>query len=212
MKTFKIILPVCIALASFGATGTPLYTEQVFFKMQGKNEIWKDIIEMESFYSVSNYGRIVRKSRPVKTKGGERNLKERYSKLQNNGRGYLALYVKINGKRTLLYIHRLVAMYFLENPFKLPEVNHKDGNKSNNNVDNLEWITREDNQKHASENNLIKKGEACSYSKLNKNDVLAIRRLYRMNPGFNKCAVARKLNVRDTTIHKIINNQRWKSI
>lgn len=59
-----------------------------------------------------------------------------------------------NGKEKLLRVHRLVAMAFLPNPNNLPQVNHKDGNKQNNSVDNLEWCEQSDNMKHAYKNGL----------------------------------------------------------
>lgn len=65
--------------------------------------------------------------------------------------------VKLNGKQ--FYVHRLVAIYFIENDGIKPEVNHIDGNKLNNKIDNLEWVSRRENIKHAMENNLYKKYE-----------------------------------------------------
>ena len=59
-----------------------------------------------------------------------------------------------NGKEKLFRVHRLVAMAFLPNPNNLPQVNHKDGNKQNNSVDNLEWCEQSDNMKHAYKNGL----------------------------------------------------------
>ncbi len=64
-------------------------------------------------------------------------------------RGYRRYVISIDGKPKAILGHRIVAITFLDNPNNLPEVNHKDGNKSNNNVDNLEWVSREENQLHA---------------------------------------------------------------
>lgn len=67
----------------------------------------------------------------------------------NNGNGYFTVHMRINGKPFRRYIHRLVAITFIPNPLGLPEVNHKDKNKANNCVENLEWITRLDNIRHS---------------------------------------------------------------
>lgn len=73
-------------------------------------------------------------------------------KPQLRGSGYF--FIRIKGKN--YNVHRLVAKYFINNPYNLEQVNHKDGNKQNNKFDNLEWCTRSYNQKHAYANNLQK--------------------------------------------------------
>ena len=67
----------------------------------------------------------------------------------DNGHGYKQVFVNVNGKRYVRYIHRLVAECYISNPNNYNEINHKDGNKSNNCVDNLEWCTRSYNSLHA---------------------------------------------------------------
>ena len=62
--------------------------------------------------------------------------------------GYENLTIRIDGKIKNLLIHRLVAVLFIDNPNNLPQVNHKDGNKLNNNIDNLEWISPSNNHRH----------------------------------------------------------------
>jgi len=71
--------------------------------------------------------------------------------------GYKYYRLSKNNQKTMLYAHRLVAESFLENPNNLPIVNHKDGNKLNNNIDNLEWVDYSANMIHAYDKNLIKK-------------------------------------------------------
>lgn len=94
---------------------------------------WKPI-ESECFILVSTDGRIWNVE-------GRRYIKGSF--LKGSGRRYIK--VDVNGKRKNLTVHRLVAIAFLDNPENLPEVNHKDENHLNNNVDNLEWVTTKDN-------------------------------------------------------------------
>lgn len=100
-------------------------------------EQWKSISEASN-YEVSNLGNI-------RNKTTLQILKGRLSKS-----GYYQVSIKINetGKFSNRYIHRLVAQYWIDNPKNKREVNHKDGNKLNNNVENLEWVTSSENQKH----------------------------------------------------------------
>ena len=97
-------------------------------------EIWKDIHGYEGLYRISNFGQVY----SVKRK--------KLLKLINSHHGYkrVRLYTNINEWKTFA-VHRLVAQKFIPNPNNLPEVNHKDDNHSNNNVDNLEWCTRKYN-------------------------------------------------------------------
>lgn len=108
-------------------------------------EIWKDIDGYGGVYQISNMGQIRSKTRKVHNyiKPG------RILKTHNNGRDYLSVTLSANGiKQKHAYIHILVAKAFINNPKNLPEVNHKDFDKSNNKVENLEWMTRKENREH----------------------------------------------------------------
>ena len=100
-------------------------------------EIWKDIKGYEGMYQVSNFGRV--KSMNYRNTGKEENLKSFYAC------GYLRVGLWKNEKSKWFYVHRLVAEAFLPNPDNLPEINHKSENKTQNNVDNLEWCNRKYN-------------------------------------------------------------------
>lgn len=121
-----------------------------------KVEIWKDI-ENFSKYQVSNLGNVKSKDRYTKAKDAEIiHRKEFLLKGFINKKGYkqVTLYDD-NGKPKTLRVHKLVALTFIENENNLPQINHIDGNKLNNEVSNLEWISNYDNMQHAIKNGLI---------------------------------------------------------
>jgi len=207
--------PKLNVVTPYGVINKPFNVGENIFIMENQEEIWVDIAELNCQYQISNKGNLRGKERIAKSsiqKSGFRVIAPKAKAVQDNGNGYKQIYVQIERKRILLYVHRIVAKYFIDNPLGKNEVNHKDGNKANNHVENLEWCSKKENVKHAIDLGLIKKGEKVYCSKLTESNVLAIRRLFRINPMFNKSKVASKFNVKDTTIHKIIKNQRWKHI
>lgn len=105
-------------------------------------EIWKDIKGYEGIYQVSNLGN-------VKSLNFHREKKEKLLKPKLTKDGYFETTLFKEGKCKFIRTHRLVAMAFIENPLNKKEINHKDGNKLNNNISNLEWVTSSENQKHA---------------------------------------------------------------
>lgn len=116
-------------------------------------EIWKDIENYEGLYQVSNFGRI--KSLNHMASNGIKDImyKGRILKPFLDGKkNYLEVCLSKNNLKKKYLVHRLVAETFLENEYNKREVNHKDGNKQNNCVDNLEWVTSKENKHHAYEN------------------------------------------------------------
>lgn len=119
-------------------------------------EQWLPIDGYED-YEVSNYGR-------VKSLGNDKTRKEKILKSITNKKGYKVVNLHSGGKQKMFSVHRLVANAFIDNPNNLPQVNHKDENKCNNHVDNLEWCDCKYNlnygswiEKHSGENNHLSK-------------------------------------------------------
>lgn len=120
-------------------------------------EIWKDIRGYKEYYQVSSTGRIRSLDRMVTNKRtGTMFSKGVVKKTYLNDHGYPICSLVTDGRRRTKSIHRLVAMAFIPNPKNKRDVNHKDLNKENNNIDNLEWMTRSENMKHAYDNGAIK--------------------------------------------------------
>ena len=97
-------------------------------------EIWRPVVGYEGLYEVSNLGRVRSVDRYY-----YRLHKGKVLSLSKNANGYLKVVLSCNGKCKTIKVHRIVAEAFLPNPDNLPQVNHKDEDKTNNSVDNLEW-------------------------------------------------------------------------
>lgn len=121
-------------------------------------EIWKDIEGYEGLYQVSNMGRVKSMERVVRGKnGGTRHIKETILRPRQNKFGYLYLTLYKNGEQWSARIHRLVAETFIPNPNNYRDVNHKDEDKTNNCVDNLEWCTQAYNNAYGSRPSALSK-------------------------------------------------------
>ena len=122
-------------------------------------------------------------------------------------KGYLTVELRKGGHRFKARIHRLVAEAFIPNPDNLPEVNHKDGDKTNNQVSNLEWCTHSDNLKHAYRTGLEKVvyGTDHHRSKLTRDQVEYIRKVYKKRDlTFGGKALAQKYGVSLWTIMNVV--------
>jgi len=121
---------------------------------------------------------------------------------------YLAVDLGLNGVIKRHLVHRLVAFAYLPNPEIKPQVNHINGIKTDNNFNNLEWVTPSENQKHSISAGLRSaKGEKNSQSKLTEKQVLDIRKDNRVN-----LKIAEYYNISTATISDIKSNRTWKHI
>lgn len=125
-------------------------------KENNREEIWKDIAGYEGLYQVSNFGQVKSLAR-IKTNKliGEHFVKEKIMKSRLSPSGYLSIGLTKNGKQIGYRVHRLVAQTFISNPENKAEVNHKNGIKIDNRIENLEWNTSSENTIHALKTGLM---------------------------------------------------------
>ena len=102
-------------------------------------EIWKDIKNYEGYYQASNFGKIRSIDRKIASGNKTKNLKGKILKASKNNKGYLQINLCVNNIRNKCLVHRLIAQTFMPNPNQLECINHKDENKANNHIENLEW-------------------------------------------------------------------------
>lgn len=124
-------------------------------------EIWMNIEGLEGIYQVSSLGRVRSLDRTIKVKSvygtQERAYKGRVLAQRDDKDGYKRVSLTCDGKLVTFQVHRLVAEAFIPNPKNKAEVNHKDSNKKNNHLDNLEWNTRQENARHYADSTLDRK-------------------------------------------------------
>jgi len=157
---------------------------------------WIDIKGYESIYQINSSGQVRRLPKknvlmPI---------------LQKNG--YFGFSFSRSGKVKRLNLHRLLASTFLDNPKNLSQVNHKDANKQNNSLDNLEWCSPAENISHARKLGLMElpKGEDNHNSKLTWPQVEEIRKL---SGELSQRRLAKLFNVSSTTVRRIAQNRIW---
>lgn len=119
-------------------------------------EIWKDIKGYEGLYQISSFGNVKSLDRYIINKNGDKQYFPGKYLTQGISDNYLKVILSKNNKQRTFRVHILVARAFIPNPENKPEVNHIDGNKKNNKVNNLEWNTRSENEFHAYRNGLAK--------------------------------------------------------
>ena len=121
-------------------------------------EIWKDIVGYEGLYQVSNLGR----AKSLTKRYGCCIRPEKIIAKVTNRQGYVVFNLRKDGRKKQVFLHRVVASAFVENPFGYPQVNHINGDKEDNRAENLEWCTAKENIHHAFATGLsvAKKGES----------------------------------------------------
>lgn len=179
-------------------------------------EYYVDIEGFEGYYQVSNYGSVRSLDRVIKEKTGKtRTIKGLVLKPRINRRGYQNVDLKKQGKRKTVSAHKLVAQAFLSNPDNKPTVNHLNGIKTDNNVNNLEWATHSENLSHA-HNIRLRKSPVDILSKnyhrkLNSQQVLVIKHLLKIGKLTHK-EIAKIFNVGRSTISEINSGRKWKDL
>ena len=187
-----------------------------------ESEVWKPVVGFEGLYEVSNLGLVKRLSTTARGRGLKlRNLPERLMRQHTNHAGYpwitLSEPVGPDGTRGKVkkVVHRLVAEAFLgEAPTEAHQINHKDGVKSNNRATNLEWVTPEENTRHAISTGL-KKAE-CPWEKnrgrykLSSSDVLSLRALRRT--GAKQKELAERFGISEGHVSAVLSEKHWRPI
>ena len=173
---------------------------------------WRVLPDYEGCYSVSDTGLVYSHPRTEyvnsrRTGGHYRYRNGGYVRTQQNKLGYIQVGLHLNATCKQPLVHRLVAQAFVPNPEDLPEVNHIDGDKGNNNVGNLEWVTRRQNALHSTQVLGKNKGAENNRAKLSEEEVLGIKS--DLEEGLSQTEVAKRYNVTNHAIFRIQHGYNW---
>lgn len=174
--------------------------------------VWKSVVGYEGCYLVSNTGLIYSEPRTEfvkssRTGGHYRYRGKKYLKPRVSKAGYEQVGLYLDAKCKRLTVHRIVAMAFIPNPLMLKEVNHKDGNRLNNNVDNLEWVSRIQNSLHSTQVLGKNRGVDNAFTKLTEKEILSIKFLLEL--GESQTYIAKLYNVSNHAIFRIQHGYNW---
>jgi hypothetical protein len=172
-------------------------------------EIFKDVKDFEGLYQVSNFGR-------VKSWIGRTNCDIAHGRILkthlNRKTKYLTVILYKNYRQKCFSIHRLVAINFIDNPSNLKTVNHKDFNRCNNGVENLEWLSMRDNLLHGIREKGNDRGEKNPHHKLTEKQVLKIRIINSDNPNITYKKISNIFNISSDSISLICRNKTWQHV
>lgn len=174
----------------------------------------KRVKNYEKLYSVTSSGNIIANRKVIIGNNGAKILKEETILKPALDGKYLFVVLQNKGIKKHKKVHRLVAENFIPNPDNKPIVNHKDGNKLNNAVENLEWVTASENSQHAVDNGLRKynsiSGELGGLAKISNEQVIIIRDRYSLGETSRK--LGQEFGVDKSTILKIVNRKTFKNV
>lgn len=161
-----------------------------------KKEIWKPIVGYERFYSASNFGRIRRNLKGMGTS------KNRILKTSLTNLGYFNCSLSKNNTRKSFLVHWIIAKTFLKKPQNKSQVNHIDGDKKNNHISNLEYVTFSENVRHSYNLGLQK-------TKLTNQQVISMRKKF-LTGRYTKSQLAKIFGIHDSTASCIIRRKSWE--
>lgn len=175
-------------------------------------ETWRDIPGYKGLYQVSSLGRVKSMKRfRICGRGGKQPLPEKIRLVGTDPKThYHSVLLCKNSIRKGFLVHRLVALAFIPNPKGKAQVNHKDGDKSNNRIENLEWVTCKENHKHAHENGLGLKGSQVGTSKYTESIVKGI--IHDLVSGLIPTEAARNAGVKPNIVYGIVYGTSWKHV
>jgi hypothetical protein len=179
---------------------------QIMFQHESlPNERWQAIEGTSSRYFISTFGRLL----TMAWKGTDQT---RVMKPALDARGYPRTMIIQNGRTGTVKLHRLVALAYLPNPLNLPQVNHKNGQKDDNRVENLEWMDGKQNVQHAfARTSRTMEGTKAPNSKLTEAQVLEIRAKY-VPRLYSSARLAKEYSMSVAAIKKILQRAHWKHI
>jgi len=174
--------------------------------MNNQEEIWLPVKGFENYYLISNLGNVIRKY-------GTSHLKPKKLKHLFDKDGYCRVNLKVNQKTNTKNIHRILAEAFLENPDNKPQINHINGVKSDNRIENLEWCTLSENRQHAYktglQNGLSRRGVKNNFAKLENKDIIEIRKRYDKKKGLTMKVLSKEFNVSTGCIQSVLSKKNW---
>jgi len=177
------------------------------------SEKWKDIKNYEGYYQVSNKGKVRGVARLINGGGSQnkRFIKEKVLKNHVKQNGYCQVRLTKDGISKDFLVHRLVAISFKGTIEGSPHVNHIDGNKQNNKLDNLEWCNTFENMQHAFDIGLVdNRGIKSPNNKYSEAQILLVKKL--LQEGHSNVTISKMTGVNRTTVYRVKIGKQWSHL